>query len=101
MVVHSSECILQAFDNVSIASSFSSFNRIISSFASRFVDISGVELVSPSWFEVGLKVKVEPLGFLQFFDVRMGGEVSSEEEDRTLFFSNIFCIVSAMKGREM
>ena len=45
--------------------------------------------MSPSWFEVGSKVKVEPLGVLRFFDVRMGGEVSSEEEDRTLFFSNI------------
>ena len=47
------------------------------------------------------KVKLEPLGFLRFFDVRMGGEVSSEEEDRNLFFSNNFCIVSAMKGYEM
>jgi len=58
-------------------------------------------LVSPSWFEAGSKVKVEPLGFLRFFDVRMGGEVSSEEEDRTLFVSNNFCLVSAMKGCEM
>ena len=41
--------------DVSIASSFSSFNKITSSFASRFVDISGVvkELMSPSWFEAG------------------------------------------------
>ena len=57
--------------------------------------------MSPSWFEAGSKVKVEPLYFWRFFDVRMGGEVSSEEEDRTLFFSNILCIVSAMKGCEM
>ena len=74
--------------DISIASSFSSLNKITSSFASRFADISGVvkELMSPSWFEAGSKVKVEPLGFLPLFDVRMGGEVSSEEEDRTLFF---------------
>lgn len=78
--------------DVSIASSFSSFNKIASSFASRFADMSGVvrELSSPSWLEVESKVKVERLGFLQFFDVRMGVEVSSEEEDRNLFISNIF-----------
>ena len=78
--------------DISIASSFSSLNKITSSFASRFADTSGVvkELMSPSWFEAGLKVKVEPLGFLPLFDVRMGGEVSSEEEDRTLFFLIFF-----------
>jgi len=57
--------------------------------------------VSPLWFKAGSKVKVKPLGFLQFFDVWLGGEVSSEEEDRTVFFSNIFYIASAMKGCEM
>ena len=65
------------------------------------VKITQNTVTSPSWFEAGSKVKVEPLGFLRFFDVRMGGEVSSEEDDITLFFSNIFCIVSAMKGCEM
>ena len=50
------------------------------------------------WLEVGWKVKIGLLVSLQFFDVRMGGEASSEEADRTLFFSNIFCKVSAMNG---
>ena len=60
-----------------------------------------MELSSPSWSEVESKLKAELFVFLLLFDVRMGGEVSSEEEDRNLFFSNNFCIVcivSAMNG---
>ena len=88
---------------VLIASRFSSFDKIAFSFASRLADISGVvkEFSSPLWLEVRLKVKEELLGFLQFFDIQMGSELSSEEEKQYFSFSVISCIVSAMKGCEM